>query len=107
MQGEILMKLSKGLMITVVSTILALAELVLGFRIILKLFGANPKAPFVNWVYQTSEPLLYPFRDIFPSPKLSGLFVLEFSALFALLVYSLLAYAITQLISKINSKTQS
>jgi uncharacterized protein YggT (Ycf19 family) len=95
-------KFSKNIMITGVHTILAIAELVLGFRIILKLFGANESAPFVNWVYQTSEPLLYPFKGIFPSPKLDGSFVLEFSALFALLVYSLIAFAITQLIEKFN-----
>jgi uncharacterized protein YggT (Ycf19 family) len=89
-------------MIASVHTILAIAELILGFRVILKLFGANPSAPFVNWVYQTSEPLLYPFKDIFPSPKLDGSFVLEFSALFALLVYSLIAFAITQIITRFN-----
>jgi uncharacterized protein YggT (Ycf19 family) len=96
------MKLSKGLLATIVQTVFAIAELILGFRIILKMFGANPNAPFVHWVYATSEPLLYPFKDIFPSPKLSGLFVLEFSALFAILVYSLVAYVLIQSISRFN-----
>jgi uncharacterized protein YggT (Ycf19 family) len=100
------MKLTKGFIITIIHSIFAIAELVLSFRIILKLFGANKAAPFVNWVYETSEPLLYPFKDIFPSPKLNGLFVLEFSALFALLVYSLLAYVLTQLIGKLSRKSE-
>ena len=76
--------------------IFSFVEGVIGLRILLKFFGANPAAPFVLWVYQTSKPLLAPFEGIFPSAVTQGGFVLEISALFALLVYGFLAYVVAE-----------
>jgi uncharacterized protein YggT (Ycf19 family) len=83
--------------------IFSLAEFLLGARIFLKLTGASPYAPFVTWIYQTTEPLLSPFTGIFPNPQLTG-FVLEFSSLFALIVYALIGYFITNLIGNLISQ---
>lgn len=74
-------------------------EFLLGLRIILKLFAASPQAPFVSWLYNTTEPLLYPFIGMFPAPKISGGFIIEFSSIFAILIYSLLAYLLQEIIS--------
>lgn len=82
----------------IADAILGFVSLFLALRIILKLFGANTAAPFVNWVYETSEPLISPFRGMFPHPVLTGGFVIEFSTLFALLVYVLIGYAIGELL---------
>ncbi len=71
-------------------------EMLLSLRIILKLFGAAPSVSFVNWVYITTAPLLNPFAGIFPSPELEGGFVIEFSALFALIIYSFAGYFLIQ-----------
>ena len=79
-----------------INLIINLIEGILSLRIILKLFGAATAAPFVRWIYETSEPLLAPFIGIFPSPSLTGGFVLEFSALFALMIYTFLGYAATE-----------
>lgn len=62
-------------------------ELILGVRILLKLFSANPNAAFTGWMYNLSEPLVKPFNNIFPSPVLGGQFVLDIPALFALFIY--------------------
>lgn len=70
--------------------VIGLAEAALLLRIILRLFAANPTAAFVNWVYQTSGTLLQPFRGIFPSTVIDKSYVLDFTALFALIVYGLL-----------------
>jgi uncharacterized protein YggT (Ycf19 family) len=78
-----------SLAIHVVTTVV---EGFLSLRIILKLFGASTSAPFVRWIYETSEPLLTPFIGMFPSPKLTGGFVIEFSALFALTFYAFISY---------------
>jgi uncharacterized protein YggT (Ycf19 family) len=83
--------------------IFSIAEFLLGARIFLKLFGASPYAPFVSWIYQTTEPLLAPFVGIFPNPQLTG-FILEFSTLFALIIYALIGYFVTNLISNIISQ---
>lgn len=82
-------------------------EGLLALRIILKFFGANSFTPFVVWVYQTSKPLLVPFEGIFPSATAQGGFVLEISALFALLVYGLIAYGISEGLNELeNSRTE-
>lgn len=79
-----------------------IVEFFLGLRIILKLLGANPSAPFVKWMYETTSPLLNPFANIFPAPVLSGGFVIEFSAVFAMIVYALLGYFIIEVMSRFD-----
>jgi len=68
-----------------------LAELFLGLRFILKLFGANAGNEFVNWVYETSSAILDPFRGIFPTQVFKSTFVVEFSTLFAIIIYAIIA----------------
>ena len=81
-----------------INLITGLIEGLLGLRIILKLFGASMSAPFVRWVYETTQPLLTPFIGMFPSPKLLEVFIIEFSALFALMVYIFIGYLATELL---------
>lgn len=82
-------------------------EFMLGLRIILKLFSANAATPFVQWVYETSRPLLAPFEGIFPTARLEGGFIIEFSAIFALLIYALIAYFIHELIASSVARRRS
>lgn len=90
------------IILLLVDWIFGLIELVIGLRIIFQLFGANPSTPFVNWLYEVSRTLLYPFQGIFPSPVLRGGFVLDMSAIVALLIYALVAYLISELIRYIS-----
>lgn len=71
-------------------------EMLLSLRILLKFFNASSTAPFVRWLYGTTSPLLHPFEGMFPSPELEGGIIIEFSALFALIVYSFIGYFLTQ-----------
>ena len=82
----------------VIQLITTLVEVVLGLRLVLRLFGASASAPFVNWIYETSGPLLVPFEGMFPTPALDGFFVLEFTTLFAIVAYSIAGYVLSQLI---------
>lgn len=75
-----------------------IVEVFLLLRFALKLFGANPGAPFVAWMYATTDPLLAPFRGIFPSPVIEQGFVFEFSTLFAMVIYAIIAWIIGDLI---------
>ncbi|WP_407270540.1 YggT family protein [Radiobacillus sp. PE A8.2] len=95
---------SRSIIIYLINIVIGIAQLILGLRIILKLFGANKTAPFVQWIYETSAPLLYPFEGIFPSAALEGRFVIEFSALFAVIIYSLIGYFLTKLIIMFDEK---
>lgn len=77
--------------------VIGIVESIIALRILLKLLGASTIAPFVRWVYQTSQPLLSPFEGMFPSSRLpGGPFTLEFSALFALIIYGLVGYLISE-----------
>lgn len=76
----------------------AVATIFLGLRVVLRLFGANPDVPFVQWVYESSSVLLQPFRGIFPTETISDNFVIDFSALFAMVVYGLVGMALVSLV---------
>lgn len=86
------------LLLLLIDIIFGLIEAVIGLKIVFELFGANPSTPFVFWLYDISRTLLYPFQNIFPSPVLKGGFVLDMSAIVALLAYALVAYFISELI---------
>ena len=96
--------LTSRLIALVTNIVIGAIEFIIALRIILKILGAG-LAPFVLWVYQTSQPLLAPFEGMFPTTKPSGITpgsILEFSALFALLVYGFIGYLISQALAYLN-----
>lgn len=78
--------------------VFGLIELLLVFRFILKLFGASSQAKFVVWIYETTQPLLSPFLLAFPTPQISGRFVLEFTTLFAIFAYAFFGYVVGEVL---------
>ena len=72
--------------------IAALIILLLGF--FLKLFGANPDAPFAEWLYRGLRRVMAPFRGLFEPVALDGRSVLDVSILFAMLVYGIVGLAL-------------
>ncbi|EKD58468.1 MAG: hypothetical protein ACD_56C00116G0001 [uncultured bacterium] len=87
---------------TIISIIFGVVEFFLGFRFLFRLFGASESAPFVRWLYETTEPLLNPFRNMFPAPRIEGVYVVEFTTLVALLIYMLIGYLILELVAAIR-----
>lgn len=79
------------------------AEIFLGLRVLLKLFGANT-VPFVEWIYESSDILLQPFRGIFPTPEVVPNSFVDFSAIFAMLVYGLIGMAFLALIAYLTPR---
>ncbi len=79
------------------------AEFMLLFRIVFLLFSANPSAPFVQFVYNTSNDFLAPFRGIFPPHPVAQLGYLDVSAIFALVVYLLVAWGVEVLIGLLTT----
>lgn len=91
-----------GILETFIGFVIGIIELFLGFRFIFRLLGANPSAPFVSWLYDTTDPLINPFRGIFPTPRIEGMFAVEFTTLLALLVYMIAGYVLLEIISAIR-----
>jgi hypothetical protein len=81
--------------------VFGLLEVMLVFRLILKLAGANTASAFVRFVYGITAPFIAPFEGIFRRGVAQGIetaSVLEPSVLLALVVYALVAWGIAMLI---------
>jgi uncharacterized protein YggT (Ycf19 family) len=74
------------------------ALIVLTFGFFLLLFGANPDAPFAEWIYRALNRVMAPFRGLFEPVQLNGDSVLDVSIVFAMIVYGIAAMALRALI---------
>jgi hypothetical protein len=87
----------------VVWYILGLIEVLLAFRFVLKLFGANPSSGFVDFIYSVTGVLTMPFDRIFTvaTPESGDVVrsVFEPSILVAAVVYALIAWGIVKLMT--------
>lgn len=86
--------------------ILGVIEIMLAFRFVLKLFGANPSSGFVDFIYNVSGVLTAPFDNIFNVARADAndiKAIFEPSILVAAIVYALLAWGIVKMIN-INKK---
>lgn len=93
------------LLIGFINFFTAVAVFFLGLRVILRLFGADPNVPFVEWIYSSSGTLLEPFRGIFPTAIVGSDHVIDFSALFAMIVYGLVGLALMSLVGFLTPST--
>jgi len=75
-----------------------IVELFLLMRVLFRFFGANPNSSFVHWVYNSSDVLLQPFRGIFPTQTIGRNHVVDFSALFAMVVYAIFTALVISLL---------
>jgi hypothetical protein len=82
--------------------LLGLIEILLAFRFVLKLLGANPASGFVNFIYSISGILTAPFDSIFgttTNPTGNTQSVFEPSILVAAIVYAVIAWGIAKLVT--------
>jgi len=92
----------KSILGNIVWYILGLIEILLAFRFVLKLLGANPDSGFVDFVYSVSGILTAPFDNIFnvASAKSGDIHaVFEPSILVAAAVYALIAWGLVKLLT--------
>lgn len=80
----------------VVWYILGVIEVLLAFRFVLKLLGANPDAAFTGFVYGVSNIFAGPFLAVFRVSHVEGN-VLEWTTLLAMFVYWAVAFGIIRL----------
>ena len=83
--------------VRIVRYVAAVLEVLLVIRFFLKLLGASTDAAFTILVYGLTELFVLPFYGIFGHPS-SGAHMFESSSFVAILIYPLLALAITSLI---------
>ena len=80
----------------VVWYILGLIEILLAFRFILKLLGANAGAGFTSFIYGITYLFAAPFLNVFGISRVAGS-VLEWTTILAMFVYWVLALGIIKL----------
>ncbi|MFH0890777.1 MAG: YggT family protein [Candidatus Liptonbacteria bacterium] len=84
--------------------LLSILEVLLIFRFVLKLTGANAAAGFTSFIYALTWPFVAPFLAVFPRTTVQGS-IFEWTTLLAMLVYWMIALAIIRLF--LMSKTVS
>lgn len=80
----------------VVWYLLGLIEVLLAFRLVLKLLGANAGAGFTDFVYTVTAPLVAPFLSVFRVSKVEGS-VFEWTTILAMFVYWVIAWGLITL----------
>jgi hypothetical protein len=91
----------------VVWYVVGLILVLLAFRFVLKLLGANPESGFVDFIYSITNILTAPFDNIFGVTKTTSgevNSVFEPSILVATAVYALLGWGIVKLLN-VNRKS--
>ncbi|HET8568674.1 MAG TPA: YggT family protein [Candidatus Limnocylindria bacterium] len=86
----------------VVTIIFTVLEVLLLFRFLLKLLGANASQPLVAGLYALTDPLVRPFEGIFPVPSNVPL---DLAALLAIVFFFLVATLIVALVRAIAGRT--
>jgi len=84
--------------------LLSVLEVVLAFRFVFKLAGANAGAGFTSFIYALAWPFTAPFLAVFPQTTLSGS-IFEWTTLLAMFVYWMIGVGIIRLF--LMSKTVS
>jgi hypothetical protein len=84
-------------------------EILLAFRLILKIMGASMASGFVRLIYGLTGIFILPFEGIFRRGFTQGLettSVLEPSTLVAIIVYAIVAWGIVKLIRVLSGEKQ-
>jgi len=84
-------------------------EVLLGFRLVLKLMGASVSSGFVRFIYGITGIFTLPFEGIFKRAVTEGIetaAVLEPATIVAIIVYALLSWGIVKLVQIFSGEKQ-
>lgn len=82
----------------VIFYILWIVSAILIMRILFFLLGANPDAPFIDWLYSFSQLFVAPFAGIFETPEYGGA-VLDLASVTAICIYFVAALGVVKLLN--------
>lgn len=89
----------------VVWFLVAVIEILLGFRVTLLALGANPNSGFVSFIYAITSPFTFLFQGILRTSVAQGGSVFEWSTIIAAIVVLLIGVGIVQLMQFIKPVT--
>ena len=79
----------------------------LAFRFVLALLGADPNNGFANFIYSVSHPFVSPFCSLFGYNLRYGVSHFETYTLIAIAVYALVAFGVERLVTINQARPQS
>lgn len=77
--------------------ILSILEILLAFRFVLKLLGANPVAGFASFIYGVTYVFASPFLSVFRITRIEGS-IFEWTTILAMFVYWIIAMGVIKLL---------
>ena len=86
--------------------VLAVIEVLIGLRVVLKLIAANPSNGFASFIYGFAGFFVTPFFGLTGTPAAGGS-VLEISSIIAMVIYALVAWGIVWVIRLLFLRTAS
>lgn len=81
----------------IIRYITAVLLVILAFRFVLVLLGANPSNGFANFIYTVSHPFVTPFFSLFSYNLRYGVSRFELYTLVAMVVYAIVGYGLAAL----------
>lgn len=76
----------------------------LSLRVLLRFFDVSADNGFVLWVYEMSETLLTPLRNVFSAQIFESTYVVDFVALFGIVFYMVLGLVVLNLSNRLTRK---
>jgi len=93
----------------IISLIFGIIELILAFRLVFRLMGANSENAFVRGIYNITHPLVKLFEGIFSRSTLSGtenISIFEPATLIAMLVIGIIAFIFMTLMPQSSNSSK-
>jgi heme/copper-type cytochrome/quinol oxidase subunit 4 len=93
---------NENLLERIIGIFFIIIEIILGFRLVLKLLGANAANGFVSFIYNVSQVFVGVFQGIFSDASTEGLettAVFEPGTLIAMVVVAIIAWIVLTLIA--------
>lgn len=87
------------IVVRVIWYVMGFILVLLAFRFMLPLFGANLNTGFANGIFGVTAPFVSPFSGLFRNIPLSSVVELEPNVLVAIAVYALVAWGLVKLVT--------
>lgn len=84
-------------------TVVVLAQLLIGLRLIMKFVDADPENALTNWVLKNSEPIIEPFKGLVQEYYEVAGFTVEATSVVAIVCLGLIGYILSQMVKTFSN----
>ena len=84
-------------------TVVVLAQLVVGLRLVMKFVDADPKNALTKWIFENSEPIIEPFKGLVQDYYEIAGFTIEATSVVAIVCLGLISYILSQMVKTFSN----